>query len=113
MAEAAAADPHLHVFADELYADWLLAKDPALAGRVAYDIRFELLDPTQLEALYASRKETGPDWQRATAGYGLLVLDPVSDAGAIRIVLGEPWEARCCSVTATSRSFTAAPRAGA
>jgi hypothetical protein len=83
VARAASSDPKLRVFADEQYADWLLFVDPQLRGRVAFDIRFELLTSAQLTAIYAFRHEIGPGWIHATAGYRLLVLDPGSDQGAI------------------------------
>jgi hypothetical protein len=82
---AARSDPRVRVFADERYADWLLFVDPALAGRVAFDIRFELLSKRQLTEIVDFRTEHGLDWQRAARGYGLLVLDPAGDTGAIRL----------------------------
>jgi hypothetical protein len=82
---AARSSPSLRVFADERYADWLLFEDPELAGRVAYDVRFELLTQAQLRSLVRFRVEQGFDWQRVAAGYGLLVLDPIGDAGAVRL----------------------------
>ncbi len=82
---AARAEPGVRLFADERYADWLLFVDPALAGRVAYDIRFELLSQRQLGTIVDFRTEHGYDWQRAAQGYGLLVLDPVGDRGAIEL----------------------------
>src|SRR5437773_1826803 len=42
-ATAAAAGPHGRVFATSPYADWVLWTSPQLAGRVAFDARFELL----------------------------------------------------------------------
>ena len=82
---AARSDPHARVFADERYADWLLFLDPTLAGRVAYDARFELLSNRQLTVVVDFRAEHGLDWQRAARGYGLLVLDPAGDKGAVRL----------------------------
>jgi hypothetical protein len=82
---ATSADRSLRVFADERYADWLLFEDPRLAGRVAYDLRFELLGSKQLASLVAFRTEHGLDWPKAADGYGLLVLDPASDRGAVRL----------------------------
>lgn len=90
VAAAARTDPSVRVFADERYADWLLFVDPALAGRVAYDIRFELLSERQLTTIIDFRTEHGVDWQRAARGYGLLVLDPVGDEGAIGLYEGLP-----------------------
>jgi hypothetical protein len=78
--------PGLRIFATESYADWLLFDDPQLAGRVAYDARLEILTRSELSRIVAFRTEHGIDWDRVTRGYGLLVLDPVSDAGAIKLL---------------------------
>jgi hypothetical protein len=50
-AVAAAAGTHGLVLADDVHNDWLLWKEPQLEGRLAYDVRFELLRPTQLAKL--------------------------------------------------------------
>jgi len=83
VAGASASDPSLRVFANERYADWLLFEDPPLAGRVAYDARFEILASSTLSRIGAFRGELGPRWQEAARGYGILVLDPAADAGAV------------------------------
>jgi hypothetical protein len=63
------------VLADDASADWLLWEVPSLRGRVAYDVRFELLRRGQIARLLAwSRLENG--WQHATVGYSLVVADP-------------------------------------
>src|SRR5262249_8579753 len=90
VAAAAEADPRAQIFATEQYADWLLFEHPELAGRVAYDVRFELLTQPQLTRVARFRLEQGPDWLRVADGYRLFVLDPVSDAGAIRRLLSKP-----------------------
>jgi hypothetical protein len=41
------------VLADDVHSDWLLWKEPQLEGRLAYDVRFELLEPGQLAKLSA------------------------------------------------------------
>ena len=64
------------VFADDRYADWLLWTEPELRGRIAYDVRFELFRPRQLDLLVAYRNRIGPAWRLATAGYALQVFDP-------------------------------------
>ncbi len=87
---AAHAAPGARIFANERYADWLLFEHPELAGRVGYDVRFELLTHPQLKRIVAFRSETGVDWLRAARGYGLLVLDPKADAGAVRLLEAEP-----------------------
>ncbi len=85
VAKAAKQDPSLRVFANERYADWLLFEDPALRGRVAYDIRFELLPKRTFKSIVTFRSEHGYDWQAVTRGYGLLVLDPAGDSGAVTL----------------------------
>jgi hypothetical protein len=85
---AAAADPSLRVFANERYADWLLFEHPSLSGRVAYDIRFELLRGSELHRLYDFATQNGPDWQSVAAGFSLLVLDPAHERGVIDYYIG-------------------------
>jgi len=84
VAAAAAADPKARIFATEKYADWLLFEHPELAGRVAYDVRFELLTESQLTRVARFRLQQGPDWLRVADGYRVFVLDRMSDAGVIR-----------------------------
>jgi hypothetical protein len=56
-AVATAAGPHGLVLADDVHSDWLLWKEPQLAGRLAYDVRFELLTPARISRLWAFRKQ--------------------------------------------------------
>jgi hypothetical protein len=63
------------VFADDASADWLLWELPSLRGRVAYDVRFELLTSSQISRLVAWDR-LRPGWRRAIAGYSLVVADP-------------------------------------
>ncbi len=90
VAKTASTDPHARLFADEEYADRLLFEEPALAGRIAYDIRYELLSRAQLAGIVAFRKEQGPDWLAAARRFGLLVLSPGGDRGAIRLLERRP-----------------------
>jgi hypothetical protein len=87
---AAGSNPKALIFANERYADWLLFEDPALAGRIAYDTRYELLTTPQLEQIVSFRKETGLDWQSVVRPYRLLVLDPGGDPGAVSYFEGQP-----------------------
>jgi hypothetical protein len=73
---AAAADPNARVFASERHADWLLWHAPELRGRVAFDARFELLEPGRLDAIARLLRREGAGWKRAADEYGILVLDP-------------------------------------
>jgi hypothetical protein len=68
-----ARNPHVRVFANEQYADWLLLRRPELYGRIAYDVRFELITRKQLDQLVNIRNQV-EGWQRAVAPYGLFVL---------------------------------------
>jgi hypothetical protein len=61
---AATAGPHGLVLADEEHADWLLWQEPSLAGRVAYDIRFELFDRRELTQIRSLLQGSRPVWQR-------------------------------------------------
>ncbi|MGH3022173.1 MAG: GtrA family protein [Gaiellaceae bacterium] len=78
VAQVTDADPSARVYASERYADWLLWRKPELAGRVAYDVRFELYDDQQLEAIFNFRNRIGDDWRAAAAGYEVVVLDRVA-----------------------------------
>jgi hypothetical protein len=88
VSDAVSSDPKLRVFANDRYSDWLLFEAPDLKGRVAYDIRFELMTSAELTSTAAVAGEYGPDWSRVTDGYRLLVLDPSSDRVPIRTFAG-------------------------
>lgn len=75
-ARAVATEPaSARVFAADRYADWLLWRVPSLRGRIAYDVRFELLDRARLRSLVDYVHVRGPSWKRAAAGYRLVALD--------------------------------------
>jgi len=61
---AAAAGRDGIVLSDDLDADWLLWQEPSLAGRVAYDVRFELLDSHELHELDALATPSRSVWAR-------------------------------------------------
>ena len=71
------------------HADWLLWKVPALRGRIAYDIRYELLTARELRSV-ARLKTSKPGWERAAAGYPIVVLDPTEDPRRTSLLLREP-----------------------
>ena len=62
-AVASAAGPHGIVLADDRHADWLLWEQPSLAGRVAYDVRFELFDRSELEQISLLKGGSHPVWR--------------------------------------------------
>ena len=55
----AASNPTAQILAANRYADWLLWSQPQLRGRIAYDIRFELLTTGQFRMLTRSRGPRG------------------------------------------------------
>ena len=69
-------NPGALVFADEHFGDWLLWREPALAEKVAYDARFELLSHRRLDDISDFTSYRGPDFADATRGFDVLVLDP-------------------------------------
>jgi hypothetical protein len=77
-ATVTAAGPTKRVFATSPYADWLLWSRPTLAGRVAFDARFELLTRNQLHRA-ARVQARGSDWLRTVRGYDVFVLGRRSD----------------------------------
>jgi putative flippase GtrA len=94
VSEVVDADPDARVFASERYADWLLWEKPDLAGRVAFDVRFELYDDEQLQALFRYHNRIGADWRSAAAGYEVVVLDRVADEELEAPLLASPGARR-------------------
>jgi hypothetical protein len=68
-----ARDPQLRVFANETYGDWMLLRRPELRGRLAFDIRFELMSKKELQRLLGIRWRSD-GWQQRVAPYNLFVL---------------------------------------
>ena len=89
VASATSANRSLDVLADQKSADWLLWRDPDLRGRVAFDVRFELLPAATLRQMQRLYLAAGPDWKRAARGYRLLVLDTKDDPLSTRAFLTE------------------------
>lgn len=81
-AAVTAAGTHGRVFANERYADWLVFEDPQLAGRIAYDSRFELLTSRQLRSVQGFRNLVA-GWRGTVHGYPVLVLNRQDDAQPI------------------------------
>ena len=74
IAAAVEKDPSLRVFAEERFADWLLWQEPQLKGRLAYDVRFELLHAAELKALYRWHEQSTDGWRTASRCCRLLVV---------------------------------------
>jgi hypothetical protein len=85
---AAAADPTARIYSDVRFADWLLWTRPELAGRIAYDARFELLSSGELERLYRLQNRLTPQWMAAVAGHRLVVL-PRGQSAMARALMTE------------------------
>ena len=85
-AAARAAGAHGRIFANESYADWLVFEHPKLAGRIAYDSRFELLAGRQLRSVIGFRNLVA-GWRSTIGGYSVLVLNQSDDAKPIRALL--------------------------
>jgi hypothetical protein len=75
VARIAAQDPGARIFANERYADWLVLEHPELAGRIAFDGRFELLTGKELKRIVEFRARIIGS-TNVIRGYSLLVLDP-------------------------------------
>jgi hypothetical protein len=76
-AVAAAAGPSGRVLADDAHSDWLLWQEPQLAGRIAYDVRFELFTASQFARVRAFRNGTAAN---VASGYRVLSFASVRDA---------------------------------
>ena len=91
VAQIAARDPHARIFANERFADWLVLEHPSLAGRIAFDGRFELLTAKELQRIvYFRARIIGS--QNVIRGYRLLVLYPAkkSEAKVTNELLASP-----------------------
>jgi hypothetical protein len=88
VAQIAARDPHARIFANERFADWLVLEHPALAGRIAFDGRFELLTANELQTVVDFRARVIGS-QKTIRGYRLLVLYPTarSEAKVTKLLL--------------------------
>jgi hypothetical protein len=83
-AVAAAAGDRGVVLADDRHADWLLWEQPALAGRIAYDIRFELLNDRELRQIVQLRRGLGSAWARCGATAAVVTFGGREDRRTIK-----------------------------
>jgi hypothetical protein len=80
--------PGARIFADVRFGDWLLWHNPSLAGKIAYDTRFELLTDQQILAVADLGQVRRPHEPNILAGYRVLLLDPAS--ASTKLVLARP-----------------------
>jgi hypothetical protein len=80
------ASPATRVFASDAQSDWLLYNLPQLRGRVAYDVRFELLTRPQLERILRFDAYSA-QWRDALKGYQVAVLSRVQDGKLVEPLL--------------------------
>jgi hypothetical protein len=89
IARAAAAEASLRVVTQESYADWLLWTFPSLRGKIAFDIRFELLGDRGLKDVVKLEDAAGPTWNRPFAGYRLELWNRDLKPELVASLLGE------------------------
>ena len=77
------------IWSSGTYADWLLWKEPVLRGRLAWDIRYELLTAPEMRAIVRFNRHK-PGWQRSLQGYPVLVLDRRRHGAQVRSLLAAP-----------------------
>jgi hypothetical protein len=78
------------VWGTDRTSDWLLWRIPELRGRIAYDVRFELLTRREVEALARYDAETGRGWRSITDAYRLIVVDTTDRPSHLRDYASEP-----------------------
>ena len=89
IASVAEGDPGAPILADSRYGDWLLWQRPELAGRIAYDIRFELLSSKQIEQIAHFQSQLGVGWKTLAEGYRVIVFDSRGEDALARALLRE------------------------
>jgi hypothetical protein len=89
VARAAAHDASLRIFSDVRYADWLLFLHPELAGRIAFDARFELLSVKQLTRIARWTSASG-SWRKAIGGARVILIDPGTEGADAQALLTDP-----------------------
>ncbi|MEA2458810.1 MAG: hypothetical protein QOC95_1782, partial [Thermoleophilaceae bacterium] len=103
------AHPQTRIWANEIFADWLLWKEPTLAGHVAYDARFEILPHRYFKQVALFSVASGKDWHRFVDGYDVLVLGTRANSkqiAAMRKETGRKVVFRDDRVTVLGRSAT-------
>jgi hypothetical protein len=107
---AAAAGRAGVVLADDEHADWLLWERPELAGRVAYDARFELLDRAQLAQVVALDRVRPAAWRTCGATARVVTFGSARGGRLLRSLL--PRGARLLFAANGLGAYVQRPRAG-
>jgi hypothetical protein len=76
------------IWPSDKYADWLLWKEPSLRGRLAWDVRFELLNAAEIHSIVVFKHER-PGWKTAIEPYPVLVLDRAETRAQARELVGD------------------------
>ena len=84
------AGPDAKVMATDKHADWLLWHLPQLHGRVAFDIRFEILTKETFQRLLHWNSQVGDNWRSTADGYDVVVLDEEGAGSPSEVLLAEP-----------------------
>ena len=61
-----------------------------MAGRLAFDARFEVLSRLRIAEIYNFNNAFGSSWRPATDGLGIVVLDRTVSSRPLRGLLREP-----------------------
>ncbi len=89
--EEAAAGSDARVLANIRDANWMLWRLPELRGRLAYDVRLEILDGATFERIVRFEGRQDPDWKSLADGYEVVVLETEDDGGShVPEFLAEP-----------------------
>jgi hypothetical protein len=84
------AGPDARVYPSDRHADWLLWRIPELRGRIAYDVRFELLTREGFIDLVRFDSEHKDGWKHVANGFDVIVVDERSEPSHTADFLAEP-----------------------
>jgi hypothetical protein len=90
-ARIAARDSSLHILGDNYSGTAMLWLHPGLLGRVGFDARMEQYSTSELAAYFDFLFRSGPHWQRATRGYGIIVASRLRPSFAAALARLPGW----------------------
>jgi hypothetical protein len=90
IAAVRSAGPDARVYPSDRHADWLLWRIPELRGRIAYDVRFELLTRDGFIDLVKFDSEYKDQWKHIADGFDVIVVDEQSKPSHTADFLAEP-----------------------